>query len=712
MRLLQLNPNGSEESVLDLHPMITVLTGLSPVGRDRLVRAVQALPRADEPGCPGLLESHGIFFDLDRTSLELLGLGTEVDVVVDGAAVDAVIARGPVVPAAAALAVDEPITPERFLEITPEGVHPAIDAARKAQRDAREALSILREAADLVRAELDEVSAKRRRAEAALEAARAAGGRPRLRLVDTGGDSADTAVERARLEAELAELEASIERATRGIAELRALDTRPIQVLVDALRDPEPVEYVTSERGVELADEFESLRDRVDTLEASVQVGGLTFSEALARLEAARAELRVAERSMAKPELSPDDVAELEAAHEEVLEAERKASGGLGKRAAAKRLDEARAVEQAILDRVGYPTWSAYVMGASLFTVDPLAQERLNRAKFDLEAAEAAWAEISTEMQSHPEHRELLEQLEAVYLEAIDLLGGDSEEDLGSALRQLQVAKREVTVDELVDALAYQLELVGFPLSPAPTLDRTLLIAEAFLEEVSGVQARIGELEAERDAAEAQAAHIERQLHDLDEPTIDLTDHDGEVDAGELVEEDLGPLVEAVELAREDEQDTIDLLEARELLLDTAIRVESSATGKLRKAAAELAAAESERRAADPLAAFEGLDKVAAPGGGFGADDDEDAVREAVQVYLLARLAALRSVAYSGSVPLLVDDALRELDADDVGPVLDRLDRMADAVQVIYVGDDPRVVQWAERVGFERAAVVEAPPTF
>lgn len=709
MRLLQLNPNGSEESILDLHPMITVVTGVSPAGRDRLVRAVLSLPRGEDPGCNGLLESHGIFFDLDVPSLGLLGLSTEVDVVVDAAAVSAVIAQGPSV-SVASLGVDEPITPERFLEITGDGVHPELDRARDAQRDAREALSILREAADLVRTELDEASAKRRRAEAALEAARASGGRPRLRLVEGGGS--DDAEERARLEAELDEVEAAIERASRGIAELRALDTRPIQVLIEAIRDPEPVELVSSDRGAELADEFEQLRDAVDALEASVQVNGVTFAGAMARLDSAREELRAAERSMSKPELSPEDVAELEAAHEEVLEAERKASGGLGKRAAAKRLEEARVAEQAILDRVGYPTWSSYVMGASLFTVDPVSQERLNRAKFDLEAAEAAWAEISTEMQTHPEHRDLLERLEAVYIEAIDLLGGDSDEDLAAALRQLKVAKREVTVDELVDALAYQLELVGFPLGATPGLDRTVMIAEAFLEEASGVQARIAELEAERDEAEARSARIERELHDLDEPTIDLTAMEGDDDlAGEVVEEDLAPLEEAVELARENEQDMRDLLEARELLLDTAIRVESSATGKLRKVAADLAAAESERRAADPLAAFEGLDQLA-PGVGIGADDEEEALREAVQVYLLARLAALRSVSFAGSVPLLLDDALRDLGEDDVAPVLDRLDRMADAVQVIYLGDDPRVIRWAEHVGFERAAVVAAPASF
>ena len=705
MRLLQLDPNGTEDGVLDLHPMITVVRGLRPEGRALLQRAVLALPRGDEPGCRGLLESHGIFLDLDAATLSMLGMGTDVDVVVDSTEVAKVVDRPVAAPVAALhLAADDELTVERFLEITPEGRFPALDAARHNQNDAREALAIFRQAADVVRVEVEAVAATRRRAEAALAAARSSESHPHLRLVEGGASDDEVAGERQRLEAEVAELEAVIQRASSGISELRALDVRPIQVLVEALRNPEPVELVSSERGAELADEFETLRRGVDELEATVQVGGVTFAGAMSRLEAARAELAEAERSMSKPELSPADVAELEAAHEEVLDAERKASGGLGKRAAAKRLEEARDAEQAILDRVGYPTWSSYVMGASLFTIDPLAQERLNQAKFDLEAAEASWAEISAEMQAHPEHRDLLERLEAVYLEAIDLLGGDHEEDIASALRQLKVAKREVTAEELVDALAYQLELVGFPLGSSPTEDRTLLIADAFLEEASGVQDRIAELEGERAEAEQAQALAERQLAQLDEPVIDLT-----ADDAPDAEVDLAPLEEALAAAVEDERDTVELLEAREALLDAAIQAESVATGKLKKVAADLLRDEAERHAADPLAAFEGLEQLAAEVAPAG---EEGSAREALEVYLMARLAALRAVSFAGSVPLLVDDALQGLDRDDLTHVLDKLDRMADAVQVIYATDDDHVVSWAEERGFERVAVVDAPATF
>ena len=79
---------------------------------------------------------------------------------------------------------------------------------------------------------------------------------------------------------------------------------------------------------------------------------------------------------------------------------------------------------------------------------------------------------------------------------------------------------------------------------------------------------------------------------------------------------------------------------------------------------------------------------------------------EELEWYLLARLAAQRSVSVAGSVPLLLDDVLRGLAATEVGYVLDRLERMGEAVQVIVVSEDPLVAAWATDAGPGRAAVV------
>jgi|GEM_PF-1347654 len=717
MRLLQLNPNGSEENALDLHPMLTVVTGLSPAARESLLDIVTALPKGIAPSMHGLVECHGIFLDLDAPSLALLDLSdANVDVrlrpedirtVLDKAAVGAV--------AVDRLALQEtPVTAEEILESSAPGVHPELDHARAQQADAREALSILRDAVDRAMVELEGASSKRRRSEAALLAAKGATGRPGLRLV--GDDQVASEVQRARILEEIAEFEEAIERATRGVAQLKGLDVRPLQVLLEAIQNPEPVEYVTSDRARQLADEFEALQARVESLEASVSVQGLKPSDVMTRLEQARGEVKSAERAMQKPNLSNDDVAELETAHEAVLEAERKASGGIGKRAAQKRYEDALEAERTILDRVGFPTWSAYVMGAGLMSIDPVAEERLNRAKFDMEEAETLWAQVTVALEDTPEHHEVLDQIEGVYLEAVDLLGGDQEgQDIAAALRELKVAKREVTMDELVYALAYQLKEVGIDLGPVPLLDVTVQVAEVFLEEAAGVQPRIAELQEERTVLEQRLAVAERELIDVDaEPASD----EAAVIGSAVGDGELAALAEALAVTEEDERDMFEFVEAREALMDAAIQMESVATGRVKKVGTDVARTVNEKRASDPLAAFDSLSPFDESSRQLTSDisfDDVSGVdvgREAVEFYLLARLAALRSVSYGGSVPMVVDDALVGIEAGDLERLLDRLDKMADAVQVIYLTDDPVVIRWAERRGFERAAVVPAPAAF
>ncbi|MCC5953006.1 MAG: hypothetical protein JJU45_13025 [Acidimicrobiia bacterium] len=704
MRLLQLNPTGSEADALDFHPMVTVVTGLSDEGRQRVRSAVTALPRSGDPGCPGLLEAHGIFLDLDVETLAMLDLDADVQVVLESSDLKQVGIAAPQAVLEAVALDDGPITAEQLLEMTPVGVNPVLDAARKAQSDSREALAILRTAAESARTELDEVSARRRRAQAALDAS-------------TAGDEADAAAldlatrtaETERLATRAEELEAELQRINRGIAELRGLDIRPIEVLLEAIRNPEPVEYVASDRARELVEEMRQIKSELDRMEEALEQQGRGPRTAMAALEAARAELAEAERRMAKPELSPEQEAELEAAHEAVLEADRKASGGIGRKAAQRRLEEALAREEAALAAAGFPTWSAYVMGADLLEIDLVAQERVEKARFEVEAAEAQWAQVSQEMLSDPAHISLIEQMEAHYMEAIDLLGGEPEGDLETELLNLKVAKREVTVDELVDALAYQLDLIGMPLGPNPVLDMTVRVAEAFVEEASNVAPRIAELEEERSTVEAELAAAERQMHNLEQAEHAALDVVGDVLTDGVTDPELEVvLAEAIEA----EEEAREFLEAREALLDAAIQIESVQTGRLKKLAAELAATETDVRAADPLAAFDDTRIGAATEISFVDTADADAGKEALEFFLLSRLAAVRSLSFAGSVPLVLDNALVDLDPEARREVLEKLEKMSDSVQLIYLSDAPDVAGWAQEVGFQRAAVVEAPVAF
>ncbi|MEJ5253788.1 MAG: hypothetical protein WHS89_00410 [Acidimicrobiales bacterium] len=716
MRLLQLNPNGSEDSALDFHPMVTVVTGLGPNGRELVLRAVAALPSGSDPGCGGLVEAHGIMLDLTPDTLAMLDLAADdLDVLVRRA--DLPTGNGQAASGSAGGA-REPASRaaiESFIETTPEGRFPELDAARRRRNEAREALAILREAVERTRAGYEDARARRERVEAALTQARAeleGGAPPSVGMAVQG----DAALRRAELEEQIRRLQGELERIERGLEELSSIDTRPIQVLLDAIRDPGPVEYVPSERAAELADEFERLQAEVAVLEEALEARGLGPASGMQRLEEARAELDAAERAMAKPELSPEDVAELEAAHEEVLEAERKASR-FGKRGQ-KRLEEALARQQEILDRVGFPTWSAYVMGASLLAIDPIAEQRLERARFELEAAEAHWADITAMIEADPAHRALLDRLEEVYLEAYDLLGGEEPEDLATALRELKVPKREITIEELVDALAYQLELVGLALPPEQvTVDYVTVVADAFLAEAAGINERIEELRGERRAVEAELARCTEELELLDATTpsgevIDLTDDLGAPEPVGPASVELAELEAELAAAAEDERDHLEALEAREALVDAATQVEAVATTRLMKLAADLMGSEERSGSGEggqrAGSSVSDLDfDVSAVGA-----DDGSAVPEAIEFYLLSRLAALRNISYAGSVPLVIDDALSGLPPEAVRSLLGKLERMAESVQVIYLSDDPVVVDWANEVGFQRAAVVSAPPAF
>jgi hypothetical protein len=654
-----------------------------------------------------LIEAHGVMFDLTPENLSLLDLHTDLDVLL----------RRDDLPTAPDTSSNgsgkgpgdaDRMTVEQFLATVKPGMNAELDKARRAQSDAAEAQAVLREALERSTNEHRVALRRREQAVAALEQAGAAlaAAQPGTTAGSASAQDNETlAAQRDELDALVDAVGVELERVDRGLAELSAIDTRPIEVLIDAIRNPDAVEYVPSERAQELADEFVRLQAAVAELEQRLEAEGRSPEAAEAALEAARTELHQAERGMAKPDLSPDDVAQLEAAHEAVLEAERRASGRFNR--GRKGLDEALAKEQAILDRVGFPTWSAYVMGAGLLAIDPLAEQRLEKARFEFEAAEANWAQLTASLESNEEHKALLDRLEAVYLEAFDLLGGEEPDDLEAALRDHREAKREVTTDELVGALVYQLELVGLNLGEAASLDRTVVVAEAFLEESNTINQRLSELEAERQAIVETLTKAEAKLDELAERADDGA---GVIDvssspepASPVSEEDVAALEAELTAAEEQERDASEQLEAREALVDAATQVHAVATSRLMRLATELATAQ----LGDALVAT-------APGFEVPVDVDPDAGagQEALEFYLLARLAGLRNASFAGSVPLVIDDAFTVLPNDDVRPFLQKLEQMAEAVQIIYLTDDATVTNWAIEVGFQRAAVVEAPGPF
>ncbi|MCB1262924.1 MAG: hypothetical protein KDB33_21360, partial [Acidimicrobiales bacterium] len=193
-------------------------------------------------------------------------------------------------------------------------------------------------------------------------------------------------------------------------------------------------------------------------------------------------------------------------------------------------------------------------------------------------------------------------------------------------------------------------------------------------------------------------------LDDLDLMAADVDDDPLEVFLGSsglgVTEERIAELTEELAKAVEDEAEYREWVESREALVDAALQVETVAAGRLRHIAADLLGAET------------AIDEPAAAPAEPTPDEPAGPDLDAIEFYVLGRQAALRDLSFAGSVPLVIDDALLGLDADALGAVLDKVDELADTVQVIYLSDDAAVADWAARVGFARAAVVQAPAGF
>jgi hypothetical protein len=678
MRLLQLSLGTDDGAMVDLHPLLSVVQGLDERTRDRLVATVAAIGAGTTPPCQGVVEAHGVMLPLDEANLSLLDMGRGNEAVVRRTDLPGALPEGAELGSADPSGGAEAADPVAVvLDTTPEGEHPELDAARRHLHHTSEALRVLREVADGNARALAEAIEERRHVAEALAA---------LQDGNEQVQASGPVAELAALENDLAAVEA-------GIAELHELNIEPVRVLVEAITNPAPADLVPSPQALELADEIVRLLGEVAALEARMEAEGRGPGSALARLDAAREEARQAEESLVRPPVSSADEDALRDAHEEVLQAEQRASG-FRSRSGQRKLAQALVVQQEILDRVGFPTWSAYVMGATLMGVDQPAKERLEKAETELAAAEQAWIEISSQLESDPDHHALLDQVEDVEVRAIGLLlkhGArvpEEREDLERALRDLRQPAEDTESHELVATLSYQLNSLGLQMDPADP-GRVMTAAQALLEEFSFVPDRLDELTADRRRIESSVADARSRAEAAAWEAL-------EASVDRPVSERIAELELELAGATTREQELAERLEARESLVEATSLAEMASSRRARAAAEAV------------LEAASGAAVPAVEAAQLWAEPDA----EAIEFYLLARLAALRHVSYAGSVPLVLVDTFRGLDEDSVRRVLGALARMGESVQVLVLSDDAAVSSWAAEQGQERAAVVSAAPAF
>jgi hypothetical protein len=817
---------------VEIHPYVTVLRGSSPAARQELLDVFAALP-GGRALVPGVIEAHGVLLDLTAGSLAMLDLNHELDTVVrrtdlphgDGARAGSVAdarqrldeARAQLATAEASLTAAVAARDEILLALErlegagateplaagpPPSTEPDTErsrfesaAARVAgvQERARQALAAAEDEAILAGEAHAAALARLAATESALEAAS-----------ERRDPTAAAAVEAARRR--VAEAEGAVAAATAGEADfgavggsieqvkeermaleaallaLETVDPLPVRLALNDLESSRRVALVPSTEAEQLADRWAILLVDLDRLGARAYDDG---PDAVERRAAARRRLVQAETEVARmeaairgPVLDPDDVAELERAHEEVLEARDAAEKRFGGVKAVQRLEEAMAAEEAVLARLGFVSWADFRLGApsaSVATDEELAA-RLALAQRELRDAQTEHHALEASIDAELFKAEALDRRRLLRLQVNQLLGYEpTDDDMESALR-----RHRVTVEDTGGHLARlrsALDSAGLVLD-GEDLDQRVLtdLATMWLKEQADTEQRRTALEGQLAEVDVRLAQLQASEHSgaggepvasasavLDDARRALAAAEARASADAAATSTIDHLRQAFERASQEEREVAHRVARADEQGLAAAAMLRAADDEVRRAVETLAGidraddaaaaaaadraellaqveaaggdvsaleealedaydavddarevyAERGRQVGDALAALAALEAAAARAAaapddeGADAGDDEHGGAEDLEWYLLARLAAQRSVSFAGSVPLVLDDTLAGLDAASTHRVLERLERMAATVQLVILTEDLSAASWAESLGTERALVVQ-----
>ncbi len=555
MRVLQVRDAAGEVAPVAFHPAITVVQRLSPTQRAWFVDAVATLAGGSHRGIAGEVEAHGIRFALDDASLALLGFDRSVAAVVRATDLPG---HDPALAAAAAAqaeaqgrrdakareldvcrraltsAVAERDAAAAELQAVQRGEGAARDAvaAAEAERSRKEIevraarddrgqredelarAVVARDAAlaarDQAGARVDQARAVRQQAIAAATAAAMA-----LEQAKAGWSAADQAaggIEAARnrlaaAEAALAEVdpqgdESPVNRRLNALEQRRVELARLAAALGEARENPVADAYdallgtsgegAPSVAALALADTWRDLHQQISALEAGVSESERAAEE---RVAGARQAVAEAENELNQPILSAEQIAKVETAHAAVLEAQDRAEGRFGGNRARKRLEELRAEERRVLERLGFSTYADYMMSSSSRGVGEANHALLESTRASAAAAESELGQLPGAADRARRRAELLQRRDAVAPRVAALLGREptgpeSEEEL----RNLREPGRPPA--ELLAELAAALNSVGIDVGPA-AYDRgdLELLARSYLAEEQGAGQKRAEVE-------------------------------------------------------------------------------------------------------------------------------------------------------------------------------------------------------------------------
>jgi hypothetical protein len=742
VRILQLDLDGRR---IEFHPYVTVLRGLDADLRAKLIDALTAVS-AGRPSVEGLVEAHGVVLDLTDATLKLLDLpgagdgGFDIIVrreqlpgntlspsiggrgQIERARAEAAdrVARAEADADRAAVALlasrqaasgssdggaslDGPRAELARLAARRTQVEAAANEAKAAHTRAQQAQGIADERVEQARNLRTESARVCSIAAGALESARAVRdpfavavletARERLAMLEAAdaagpGDAApastddgfdDPVAEVERLEGRLIELEAAL-------LALDTVDPFPVQVSLTQLTAADVEgEWVVSNEAIRLADELASIKSEVGNDAPDEGTSGSAIAVARRRLDAARAAVFDAERAVRLPEVDRLGIEALENAHEQVLMAQDRSDKRLSGARAKQRVEEVRDLEQEILNKLGYVTYTEFVMGTSMLNVDPEREKRLEVARAELASAEDAVADLEANVDAELARAELVARRRAINSKAISLLGRDPGEDVEWALRHHRVRVHDSSdrASRLHEALESAGVMMGDEeMPPALLID----LAKIWLDEQSETAARrqllgqeLGELEARlsivRDAARARkeapsadevqeeaSERAARKQSQLEDARSIVRTAELRLDRQAQVETDIAERKAELESATQAEAAVAGALIAAEAEANAAAEAEHTAASERSRRETELAAAaDAERQAAETLEALSNRLAHAAEAGDASEFEQAVADAQAAVAHATASLeGARRELA-------LVDAQLADLDGD--GPV-------------------------------------------
>lgn len=727
MILVQLRPKGAD--AIKIHPKVTVVGGLDDAARRRLADGLLAAFRGGpDAGFEVEVEVDGQRRRLTPELARELGLS-------GATATMALFALD--LPGAKA-ATPEPAPapePEPEPEPTPDPgpATRALEAAKQTLAEAERALGAATERlaeahASGPPADGDhDVVARVAMLEGQLEAAQAGAAAARHNLNEAQeaeraqsaartAHDAEAKAARDALLARHADLESSrAEVVVRMVEAGDPGDPAPVAQALEGLRRLQQVKPKPSTQAAELADRWNAILDKLAALPQPPQPPEWLVTPALAALQEAREALAEAESGPGQIVVDKVKIEALDRAHREVLDAEQKAMRK-GSRLNRRRLDQAHAQESAALASLGVSSYGEYLQRlAPAVDGDAPGEDRIERARAALADAEAVWEELHGG-QASPEWTAAKEEQADIRTAAFALIGREVDDgELDGVLR----GHLEIVVDTVwaEQELALALGRVGADVVEGDDLEA---VALAWLESSPAQRELRAVLEAELATIDAAMQAVEAELAP---PTTDDAgagaEGEGEPPAASSGADPLSALAAAAFEAEAAERSAeAELAGARQREIDAKARAARVATAEGEVEARRRAVAENETkvaRAEAELAAIHQRIADAPPPKpapepepatqSNGAVDLSAVVAMEAELYVLARVAALRAAA-GGPLPLLFDaSAVAGLKPPAANRMLGLLERAAATVQVVVLGDDGQVGEWAQRLGSNGVAV-------